>query len=113
MALKSWLTNPAPAANRIPASATAIPATSATPAPDAQPGSPWKRGVVLRDADDRRSCLTCLNLSPAGACGAAWRAGRRYSPMLEPSRRCEDFQPRFSDPDQRVGRERWPWLLTR
>lgn len=112
MALKTWLLDPQPTTNHMFGIATATPATSATSASESKAVAPWKQGVLVRDADDRRSCTTCLNLSPAGACGAAWREGRRYSPMLEPPRRCEDFQPKISDPDQRTGRVRWPWLLT-
>lgn len=75
------------------------------------------KGLATAIADDRRRCLDCANLTPLDQrCGAAARgekiatAGRRYYPVLDLLRRCEGFTPNASDPDQRSGLERWPYL---
>lgn len=71
----------------------------------------------LADSDDRRPCLACLNLTESRRCMAAARgalpgAAWDYRPVDWPPRRCPEFFPHPNDPDQRHGRERWPWLMT-
>lgn len=81
-----------------------------------EPGNATR--ATENDRDDRRACLACCNLSPEGRCLAAWRgerigtAGRNYRPVRAVPRRCERYAPPPHDPDQRIGRERWPWLLS-
>lgn len=65
----------------------------------------------------RRPCLACLNLTESWRCMAAARgalpgAAWDYRPVDWPPRRCPEFFPHPNDPDQRHGRERWPWLTT-
>ncbi|MGZ8916389.1 MAG: hypothetical protein ACXW1Z_25175 [Methylobacter sp.] len=64
-------------------------------------------------SDDRRFCSGCGNLS-GGRCLAAWRdetvASRQYRPIDNLPRRCEGYAPKFNDPDQRTGKQRWPKL---
>ena len=61
--------------------------------------------------DDRRHCNQCRNLRADGLCLAARRgeimASRSYHPVDDVARRCEGYQPKAGDPDQRPGRERW------
>jgi hypothetical protein len=63
--------------------------------------------------DDRRHCFMCANLT-AGRCLAAWRgeieAARHYRPIDDIPRRCEGYAPKSIDPDQRLGKQRWPGL---
>jgi hypothetical protein len=95
-----------------PSHSPSVTTSAIAAAPSKELAAPWKRGAPTHpaDADDRRSCTACAHLSPGGTCGAAWARGRRYSPMLDPPRRCAEFRPKASGPDQRSGRERWPWL---
>jgi len=66
------------------------------------------------DADDRRRCTDCSNLTPGGRCLAARRgelaATRIYKPVPDILRRCEGYSPKATDTDQRPGHERWPGL---
>lgn len=80
------------------------------------------REYVLREAqaipgpvqgcDDRRYCYQCLNLLRSGLCMAARRgeldASYSYHPVDDIPRRCAGYVPHPEDPDQRVGRDRWP-----
>lgn len=77
-----------------------------------------RNGTRAREAgESMRPCVACAALSPGGRCLAAWRGelpgfARTYSPtMTDRPQRCVGFQPGPDDPDQRSGRERWPWLL--
>jgi len=68
------------------------------------------------EADDRRRCSQCANLTRSGRYLAARRgelvgAAGRYSPLPDLPRRCEGFQPQPGDPDQRLGREKWSFLM--
>jgi hypothetical protein len=51
--------------------------------------------TTLRDRDGYRRCLA---------------ASRRYSPVPDIGRRCENYLPAPDDLDQRTGRSRWPRL---
>ena len=51
--------------------------------------------TALRDREGYRRCIA---------------ATRRYNPVPDIGRRCENYLPARDDPDQRTGRERWPWL---
>lgn len=71
-----------------------------------------------QQADDRRSCAQCDQLSPDGQCQAAWRGEalgfptlRTYYPIADIPQHCAGFVPIADDPDQRPGSERWPTLL--
>ncbi len=68
----------------------------------------------LNTQDDRRHCAVCSNLL-GGRCLAAWRgdieASKHYRPIDDLPRRCEGYQPKANDPDQRSGRQRWPRLI--
>ena len=67
-----------------------------------------------RRGDDRRYCTECGNLNEDGRCLAAARreivASRSYAPVQNILRRCEEFKPLPSDPDQQPGRDKWGWL---
>jgi hypothetical protein len=69
------------------------------------------------DADDRRRCIACMNLTAGGACLAARRgerpgnAPRDYHPVLDVPRRCEHYRPKPGEPDQRPGAQRWPAVV--
>lgn len=73
------------------------------------------RAALMDMSDDRRYCHQCLNLSATGHCLAAWRgeikASRDYRPMSNLPLRCEGYQPKADDPDQRQAHERWPGLF--
>jgi hypothetical protein len=75
------------------------------------------KGGSTKSDDDRRSCHQCINLSSRGHCLAAWRgeiqASRDYRPMGNLPLRCEGYQPKADDPDQRQARERWPGLFNK
>lgn len=64
-------------------------------------------------ADDRRHCSQCFNLS-AGRCLAAWRgeivAARQYRPIDDLPRHYYGYVPKSNDPDQLLGKQRWPGL---
>lgn len=63
--------------------------------------------------DDRITCKQCLNLINQ-RCQAARRgeiASPGYQPVQDLFRRCEGYTPYSNDPDQRLGRIRWPNLL--
>ena len=69
----------------------------------------------VREADDRRTCTDCANLSMRDQrCLAAWRgkrignAGRNYHPVIDLPGRCEHYAPKADETDQRSGAERWP-----
>jgi len=57
-----------------------------------------------REPDDRRDCRTCRQLA-----GTRCRV-RRLLVMDDLPRRCTDYLPTLDDPDQRPGRDRWPWI---
>ena len=67
--------------------------------------------------DDRRYCHQCANLNPTGHCLAAWRgenkASRNYRLLGDLPLRCEGYQPKPDDPDQRQAYERWPKLFNK
>lgn len=67
------------------------------------------------DADDRRACTQCANLTGRGLCLAARRgeivASRSYEPIRDLPRRCEGYMPGVEDTDRRPGLERWPGLI--
>lgn len=71
-----------------------------------------------RLADDRRTCRQCLNLAGNGRCMAAGRGelpmtDPRYQPDPDRLVRCVGYLPDADDPDQRLGRARWPSLAKR
>lgn len=57
------------------------------------------------EPDERRHCRTCIQLA-----GTRCQA-RRLLVMDDLPRRCSDYLPTPDDPDQRPGRDRWPWIL--
>ena len=69
---------------------------------------------TVPDVDDRRTCATCTQIGKAGTCNAARTgaivASRLYEPNRGIPRRCEGYQPDRTDPDQRTGMQRWPFL---
>lgn len=69
---------------------------------------------TVPDIDDRRTCSQCLQIGKFGPCRAARNgelvASRNYEPNRTLLRRCEAYQPDKSDPDQRLGKQRWPNL---
>ena len=79
----------------------------------AHPDEPIRSSVK---SDDRRTCSGCMNLTGMGSCLAAARgelpyiASRKYSPAPNVPKRCEGYQPKASDADQRTAAERWPNL---
>lgn len=87
----------------------APPIEAATP-PAGLPGI----GSPERIGDSRRRCAECGNLASNGRCLAAARrelvASRTYAPAPDLLRRCECFKPLPSDPNQLLGRDRWPGL---
>ena len=60
---------------------------------------------TTREPDERRHCRTCIQLA-----GTRCQA-RRLLVMDDLPRRCSDYLPTPDDPDQRPGRDRWPWIL--
>jgi hypothetical protein len=65
--------------------------------------------------DDRITCGQCASLLPNQRCQAAAKSqlfgtSRGYSPVCNQPRRCEGYQPKPGDPDQRPGQHRWPGL---
>lgn len=77
------------------------------------PGFP--RRVPPLNADDRRYCSQCANLSAGGHCLSASRgeieADSHYKPVDNCPRRCIGYAPKTNDPNQRTGTERWPGLI--
>lgn len=75
------------------------------------------RALRAESNDDRRYCHQCANLSRTGHCLAAWqgkiKASRDYRPMGDLPLRCEGYQPKADDPDQRQAYERWPGLFNK
>ena len=77
-------------------------------------------GATANVRDDRRTCISCANLSPGGLCHAAWRGesfgpgmavARDWAPaMTDRPQRCLAYRPGPDESDRRIGRERWPWL---
>ena len=61
----------------------------------------------LPTCEDCRNLTTLRDRSGSRRCTAATR---RYNPVPDVGRRCENFRPLPRHPDQRTGRERWPWL---
>ena len=56
--------------------------------------------------DDRRTCNQCANLTVTGRCYVC-KAGA----LPDVPQRCEDYSPGPSDPDRRLGIERWPGFI--
>lgn len=91
---------------------------------DSGPVAPARHQVELDDPEiavltwhdtDLRCCALCLNRLPNGICkvaapGGPVSANRGYRPERLRLRRCEGYRPCPDDPDQRLGRERWPGL---
>lgn len=84
-----------------------------------EPGAPV--AAIQRGEQRMATCRTCANLSPGGRCLAAWRGeslgngigtGRNWGPQ-DPDAPlcCGAYAPLASDPDQRTGRQRWPFLF--
>lgn len=68
--------------------------------------------------DDRIMCVDCakLRVHKHTLCMAAAKreredVGERYGPIADIPFRCEWFQPKPGDPDQRTGAQRWPTLM--
>jgi len=73
------------------------------------------RGEGL-DLGDLRGCLWCRNFTRTGRCLAAWRgelrADRDWAPTFPAMpQRCIGYKPPADDPDQRLGRGRWPDMI--
>lgn len=86
----------------------------------AYPPGPYTTATLAeRDpTDGRRTCIDCANLTAREHhCFAAWRgerprsSARDYHPIVDLLRRCECYRPLPADPDQRLGAERWPYLI--
>lgn len=60
---------------------------------------------ALHSPDDRRHCAACMHLA-----GSRCRAAGVLV-LDDLPRRCADYQPLPTDPDQRTGAERWPWMI--
>lgn len=62
--------------------------------------------------DDRRTCNQCTLITQSGNCLAIQQGDRAGYRATKPNRtepkRCFTFKPRPSDPDQRIGLQRWP-----
>ncbi|EGV28069.1 hypothetical protein ThidrDRAFT_4101 [Thiorhodococcus drewsii AZ1] len=100
-------------------------------------GDPQRRTIQINDSEgtrepqsaandsdarfldtDRRQCSDCLALEYDGQCAAARRRelpqhAPWFAPDPETPRRCIGYRPGPDDPDQRLGRERWPNLYRR
>jgi hypothetical protein len=54
--------------------------------------------------DDRKACRDCARCDVR----RRWCSFFEHNPIIDLKRRCVEFRPRPTDPDQRTGRERWP-----
>ncbi len=90
-----------------------------TRAPAREAGPYTTAPLAERDpSDDRRTCSDCTNLTAREhRCLAAWRGERpgnapsNFHPVIDVLGRCECYQPKPSEADQRSGAERWPYLI--
>lgn len=64
-------------------------------------------------SDNRRFCTECMHLTDKQQCIAGLKLGanKNYRPYLDLPRRCEAYKPYPEEPDQRLGWQRWPFLL--
>lgn len=85
----------------------------------AERGETTRPPALAREVEP--TCRSCANLSPGGRCLAAWRGeslgdgiatSRKWSPQYpDHTLRCGAYAPLPGDPDQRTGRQRWPFLF--